>query len=219
MKRICGLLFIIVVLLTSCIDTKDEDTNTDTHVTQDYEVDEKPVIYLYPEKETNIKVDLDFDGDLKCTYPEYQNGWEVKAYPDGKLINCMDNKEYSYLFWEGKSDYNWNITSGFVVKCDESAQFLQDKLSYIGLTAKEYNEFIVYWLPKLEEHPYNLIYFAGEDYTEQAKLNVDPKPDSIIRVFMVVKGLDKPIDIKEQQLKKLDRVGFTVVEWGGTKIQ
>ena len=71
----------------------------------------------------------------------------------------------------------------------------------------------------LQENKYNLIYFAGDEYNDYAKLNISPKPDSILRVMMVYKPLDKPIEIKEQNLEKFNREGFTVVEWGGTEIE
>ena len=35
---------------------------------------EKPVIYLYPEKETRVNVKLDYDGTLTSTYPFYGDG-------------------------------------------------------------------------------------------------------------------------------------------------
>ena len=31
--------------------------------------DAKPVIYLYPEAETDVTVTLDYDGELTCVYP------------------------------------------------------------------------------------------------------------------------------------------------------
>ena len=181
-------------------------------------VSKKPVIYLYPKEEEVIDVKLEYKGELTVTYPEYKDGWKVKANPDGTLINLEDNKEYSYLFWEGLSDLEYDISEGFVVKNEDTVDFLQEKLEYMGLTPKEYNEFIVYWLPILQENKYNLIYFAGNEYDEYAKLNINPKPDSILRVMMVYKALDKPIEIKEQKLEQFKREGFTVVEWGGTKV-
>lgn len=181
--------------------------------------DAKPVIYLYPTEEQRIDVNLNYKGEFICTYPEYKDGWKVIAQPDGTLINIEDNREYSYLFWEGISNVNWDITEGFVVKGEDTKEFLQEKLEYIGLTPKEYNEFIVYWLPILQENEYNLIYFAGDDYEEYAKLNITPHPDSILRVMMVYEPLNKPIEIKEQELKQFERKGFTVVEWGGTKVE
>lgn len=198
-----NMILIISVLLISC----------SSKVTE-----KKPVIYLYPTKEEVIDVNLEYKGELTVTYPEYKDGWKVKANPDGTLINLEDNKEYSYLFWEGISDLSYDVSEGFVVKKEDTADFLQEKLEYMGLTSKEYNEFIVYWLPILQENKYNLISFAGEEYNEYAKLNISPKPDSILRVMMIYKPLDKPIEIKEQKLEKFNREGFTVVEWGGARV-
>ncbi len=179
----------------------------------------KPVIYLYPAKTTDVNVQLDLNGKFTCTYPDYGNGWNVTAYPGGKLINKADQKEYSYLYWEGTSNVNYDMSKGFVVKGSDTAAFLQEKLAYLGLTPKEYNEFIVYWLPKMQENAYNLITFQGSAYTDYAKLNIVPKPDSILRVFMVYKPLNKSITVPEQTLPTFERKGFAVVEWGGTELK
>ena len=174
----------------------------------------KPVIYLYPEKEQEVNVKLDLDGKFTFTYPEYNNGWNVTAKPDGTIIS--DGKEYSYLFWEGlMPTFKPDFKEGFVVKGSESAEFLRETLSQMGLTPKEYNEFIVYWAPKLQENEYNKIYFAEDDYTDKAKLEINPKPDSILRVFMVYEKADENTALPKQEIKPFERKGFTVVEWGG----
>ena len=178
----------------------------------------KPVIYLYPEKTTTVSVLLDFEGTLTHTYPAYRDGWTVTASPDGTLINHADNKEYSYLFWEGDSKRTIDMSRGFVVKGSDTAAFLQEKLALIGLRPKEYNEFIVYWLPHMENNRYNLIAFQEKDYTDSAELTITPKPDSILRVFMTYKPLTLPVTIPPQELKPFVRRGFTVVEWGGAKV-
>lgn len=178
----------------------------------------KPVIYLYPTEKEIVEVKLNYKGQLTCTYPEYRDGWTVEAAPDGTLINLEDNREYSYLYWEGISNIKWDMSKGFVVKGEDTRNFLQDKLEFMGLKPREYNEFIVYWLPILEENEYNLINFAGDQYEEEAELQINPKPDSILRVMMVYKPLKKPIVIEPQELKSFERKGFTVVEWGGTKV-
>ena len=176
---------------------------------------EKPIIYLYPEKTTDISVALHYTGKLTCTYPPLGNGWRVTAQPDGTLINHADKKEYSYLFWEGESDTRFDMSRGFVVAGKDTAAFLQEKLAFMGLTPREYNEFIVYWLPQMQDNPYNLITFQDKDYTDQAKLVITPNPDSLLRVFMVYKPLHQKITVPEQALKPFTRTGFTVVEWGG----
>ena len=183
---------------------------------------DKPVIYLYPTKVETVTVRLDYSGKLVSTYPDYDisNGWRVIAKPDGNLTNLVDDREYSYLFWEGNSQADFsNFDTGFVIKGSDTKEFLQSKLSYLGLTPKEYNEMIVYWLPKMEHNNYNLIRFAGKEYTDSAKLSISPEPDSILRVFMVYKPLDKPVVIKPQKLQTFERNGFSVIEWGGTEIK
>lgn len=102
-----------------------------------------------------------------------------------------------------------------MVKGSDTADFLREKLSYMGLTPKEYNEFIVYWLPQMEKNPYNLISFQAEAYENAAKLHISPEPDSILRIFMAYKPLDEYTEVEEQKLDTFERKGFTVVEWGG----
>jgi hypothetical protein len=183
----------------------------------------KPVIYLYPQHEQDIYVRLTYLGTLLSTYPDYDYsimGWKVKAFPDGKIVNLADQQEYNYIFWDGETSLNiYDLKKGFVVKGSDTKTFLQLKLKEIGLIPKEYNEFIVYWLPKLQKNNYNLIYFAGEEYTNTAKLDVYPKPDSMLRVFMTYKPLNKRIDVPHQDIKPFTRKGFAVVEWGGREIE
>ncbi len=181
----------------------------------------KPVIYLYPIQRQEIAVKLKFNGALTDSYPEYDNsrGWRVIAFPDGRLVNQADGEEYSYLFWEGTmNDADFDLAKGFVVAGEETASFLQEKLSAIGLMPKEYNEFIVYWLPKMQHNKYNLIHFAQEEYTQNVNLEINPKPNSILRVFMVFKPLEKEISVEPQKLPPFNREGFTVVEWGATQL-
>lgn len=178
----------------------------------------KPVIYLYPEEVTDVTVTLDFDGELTYTYPSYEDEWNVKAYPDGRLVDVHENKEYSYLFWEGKTTYNWDFDEGFLVPGYETEEFLTEKLSYLGLMPNEYNEFIVYWVPRMKGNRYNLISFMEDDYEEIAALTIDPEPDSILRVFMVYKVVDEPIEVQEQEISTFVRSGFTVIEWGGAEL-
>lgn len=180
--------------------------------------DAKPVVYLYPETETAVTVTLDYDGELTCTYPAYENGWTVTAQPDGTLTDAA-GQTYNYLYWEGVSDAEYDFSRGFCVPGRDTAAFLEDALAQLGLTRQEANEFIVYWLPRMESSAYNLIAFQSTAYTEHAVLSVSPEPDSVLRVFMAWRPLDAPIDIPEQPLPAFDRTGFAVVEWGGAEVQ
>ena len=178
----------------------------------------KPVIYLYPEEETQVTVTLDYDGDLTATYPDYGEGWTVTVAPDGTLTDPETGRTYYCLFWEGVTDTEYDFSTGFCVAGEDTAAFLEDALARLGLAEREANEFIIYWLPRMEGNPYNLISFQTDAYTDAAELTIDPAPDTLIRVFMAWKGLDQPVEIPAQELTAPARTGFTAVEWGGTEL-
>ena len=187
----------------------------------DFELEEgvcyKPVIYLYPEQETEVSVQLQLDGKLTCTYPAYNTGWTVTAAPDGTLTDAK-GQIYNYLYWEGETNAQWDLSQGFCVKGEDTAAFLEDALAKLGLNRKEANEFIVYWLPLMEQNPYNIISFQTDTFTDAAQLQITPTPDTLIRVFMAWRAADAFTELEEQELTAPERTGFTVVEWGGTQL-
>ena len=179
--------------------------------------DAKPVVYLYPEEETQVTVQLDYAGELTCTYPAYNDGWTVIASPDGTLTDG-EGQTYSYLYWEGKDNVEYDFSQGFCVPGRDTAAFLEDTLATLGLNRREANEFIVYWLPHMEGNAYNLIAFQTSSYTDHARLTADPAPDTVLRVFMAWKPLDRSVELPPQTLAAPVRTGFTLVEWGGAEI-
>lgn len=177
----------------------------------------KPVIYLYPETQQKVTVKLDLEGELTCTYPAYQEGWTVTADPGGTLT---DDKglQYNYLYWEGITENRFSTSYGWCIKGEHTAAFLEYALAKLGLTRREANEFIVYWLPQMEQNPYNLICFQQQTYTDLAKLEITPEPDTLIRVFMTWQASDNYVNLPEQTLTAPERTGFTAVEWGGARL-
>ena len=109
---------------------------------------------------------------------------------------------------------------GFLVRGEEAAAFLEEKLAVLGLNEKESEEFIIYWLPRLEVNEYNYIRFASpEEIERNMPLEIEPAPDTTIRIWMTFKGLDAPVSLTEQHLDPVQRNGFAVVEWGGSEIK
>ena len=181
-------------------------------------VAKKPLIYLYPTEDMQVSVKLGNPGKLTSTYPAYNDGWNVFAKKDGTLIK--DGRSYYGLYWEGANYIAEQTNEGFIVAGKDSAKFLEEKLAQLGLTEREANEMIIYWLPQLEKNAYNYIRFDLNDVMDEyMPLSVSPKPDTTIRVMMVFKGLKNSVAVREQKLSAPERKGFVVVEWGGSEIK
>lgn len=175
----------------------------------------KPVLYLYPEEETRVTVNFEKEESLLTTYPKFKDEWEVVAYPNGDLYK--GDKYYYALYWDEKTKSDFDFSTGFYVEGDAAIEFLEEKLTYIGLNDKERNEFIMYWLPTLENNAKSIVHFnLTEEREKENKLIIEPTPDSLLRVEILIKKVKNKVNIKEQKLTTFERRGFTAVEWGGT---
>ena len=175
----------------------------------------KPVIYLYPEKETQIKVQV--DAKITKSEPTYPiKGWNVIAKPNGELT--YQNQSYPYLFWEGLGNgiYPNYKNKGTVVAQKDLISTLYKQLSQLGLNQKESADFMEFWQSKLPTTPYvRLTWLTTQDMNILAPLYVSPKPDTQIRIFLEFEGLEKQISLIPQKLSAPKRHGFTLIEWGG----
>ena len=68
-----------------------------------------------------------------------------------------------------------------------------------------------YFLRKIISNKIN-IYDICKSYNE---LIIEPKPDSLLRLTMHIKKVNKKVEVKEQKLPTFERTGFVAVEWGG----
>lgn len=180
---------------------------------------DKPVMYIYPIKEMDLNIKLGNSNLLSTTYPEYNSGWNVHVDENGNIYDYNTKRNYYSLFWDAKDDTKINTKEGFVISKEETVNFLEEKLEYLGLNEREIEEFIIYWLPQLNKNNYNYIRFRTiDEINNYMPLYFDKKPDTLIRVIMDFKGLDKKINVKEQKLEKVTRSGYTIVEWGGRNL-
>ncbi len=176
----------------------------------------KPVIYLYPPKTEDVSVKLAPQGGFTKTEPAYREGWNARATPSGELTDLSDGKSYPYLFWEGRGGLYETPTRGWSVAQKDVHGFLKEKLSQLGLNAKESADFMGFWEPRMQDSPYYFVTFLGNQAMDAlAPMEVVPKPDRIIRILMDFKPLAAPIDVRGFRIHTPEREGFTVVEWGG----
>lgn len=185
-----------------------------------YWCDAKPVIYLYPTKPTNVSVKVTVPGKITVSIPKYEEnvGWkDVLAYPDGTLT--YQGKNYSELFYETVQERTPPPTSGWIVKRDDLKSKLTEITSLLGLNSKEQNEFLNYWLPRLNslKKPYVFVSFFDPLIKDSVdKVDITPKPDNFIQFIMYFKGLDRNQEVKSPTYPLIpQRTGFTAVEWGG----
>ena len=179
----------------------------------------KPIIYIYPNEKTKVSVKMQNKDKLLVSYPKYEDGWEVEAEPSGDLVDLKTGRKLYALYWEGITDMKVNFKEGFVVSGEDTRNFLEEKLELLGLNEREAEEFIVYWLPLMEKNKYNFIKFRLTDEVEEdMPLDISPKPETLIRINMAYKPLPFKIEVKEQYLPRQERKGYTVIEWGGTRI-
>jgi hypothetical protein len=204
----------------------------------------KPVVYLYPEKDT--KVTLSFVNHMQFTtvIPSYQNSWEVLAHSNGilndlkpEITNCnsfgnkigseyaknaCEKNEYPYLYWSGNTISNFypQALTGFIVKKEDLDSFFDEKLSQINFNQKEINDFKEYWvlyLSNKDSEYFRISFFQNDIVNKLFPMNVNPKPQSQIRMFMDWDYASKETNISKQNLISYPRTGFTLVEWGGLK--
>ncbi len=176
----------------------------------------KPVVYLYPQTPTNVSIQV--GADVRKSVPLYVpgKGWQnVLALPGGQLF--YNGASYDSLFWEGFGNGVYpDIASGTVVPRSQVASTIRLQLATQGLNAKEANDFMAFWQPKLPKTAYTrLTWLSLPQINQLAPLTISPKPNTVIRVFLDFQGLDQPQTLPAQQLSAPQRQGFTVVEWGG----
>lgn len=162
----------------------------------------KPIIYLYPTEDTEVNIKLGYSQNLTTSYPKYENDWKVIASRNGTMIDMNTKRKLYCLYYECHNKIDFKIEKdGFIVKDEDVAIFLEEKLSILGLNERETEEFIIYWLPILESNRYNYIRFATiDEINKNMPLIVNPNPETIIRILMTYKGLNNPIEVKEQKL-------------------
>ena len=173
----------------------------------------KPVVYLYPEKPTDLSVKL--DALVTKSEPEYRSGWNVTAYPNGTLV--VDGEEYDSLFWDGYGNGEYpEFVNGFVVSTNKAVSLMVEHLNTMGFNDKEIADFVEFWAPHMPVEPYTRFSWIGTNGMENlAELSIVPVPDTLIRAFVDFEGLNDLITMEPQVIPTYERRGFVATEWGG----
>jgi hypothetical protein len=198
---------------TGCKNNSSSPTGPSDTDTTGGAVVRKPNIYLYPQTKSIISVKLVFPsgGTLLESKPAYKSGWAVEAEHSGKI-----NGQYDYLFYEAQTPDEYQYNTGWVINKDSLTIFFKSNLAAIGFNEREIKDFIEYWIPRLSNYSYYFIYPQfSNDIDKVIKLKIGKTPDSLLRLFYVIKGSERSENnLLEPVIPKFERKGFVVTEWG-----
>jgi len=173
----------------------------------------KPNIYLYPTSARMLSVTLEFPlgGSVIQSVPLYSNGWNISVEPSGKI-----NKVYDYLFYESKNPDAYQYDSGWIVGSDKLESFFSNNLLQAGFNEREKDDFIEYWIPRLTDYPYYIVYpQVADDIGKVIRLKISESPDKMLRLFYVIKGTTETNHkLTVPTIPQFKRTGFFVTEWG-----
>lgn len=204
----------------------------------------KPAIYLYADNlPTMVKVRLDYFVLTKNTVPQkYLNTWKVIAHKDGHLTDLQPEKtncstlpttfgfeyaqtacranNYPYIYWDGDK-FTKKVPKkllGWSVKKENIENFLNEKADELAMNKNEKTEFVRYWSDVISNYPatdFRIYFLQNEEVDNWIKLDVTPKPDSWNRIEVVFTPIQPNTKSTPYTLKKIQRKGLTMVEWGG----
>jgi len=204
-----GLILLSTIPFQSCEPDDGEEEDTSQIIAY------KPNIYIYPNEETQLLVSIYFPkgGDILTSVPEYGNGWNINVDTNGLI-----DKTYNYLFYESKQPDIWQKSYGWIIKQADLEKFFKENMINYGFYGNEIQDFIEYWMPRLIDHKFYIIYPQNSLIINKAiELRFSKEPEKILRLFYVVHGYYTNPNIKltvPRPDKIFDRKGFFVTEWG-----
>lgn len=190
-----------------------------------------PSIYLYPEQKQEVVVKLDVRGKgvMTSSIPPYNAGWHTLVDPAEpysritlKYAPPFDNVPVGFLDYHAIREGDWQEKEGWAVARRDVRALLGDVLDQIGCNAIEREDYL-YIVPRVIEEKYpneatRLLALPqyGRIVDDSVGLDVQPKPDSVFRLWIYFKqlGAGEKANVRAPKLPKIRRVGFHVVELG-----
>ena len=163
-----------------------EDIFIDSVYWVDWIIAYKPNIYIYPQEEIDLFVEITFPfgGSIIESIPEYGSGWHVNVNESGLISNT-----YDFLFYEAALPDRWQYDEGWCIAKDSLLDFFEMNLNAYNFSTKEINDFTEYWIPLLIGFNYYIIYpQTNITINELIELQFSKPPDNIGRLFYSIIG-------------------------------
>jgi hypothetical protein len=174
----------------------------------------KPNIYLYPPALARVDVSFSQAQNVTASIPAYvkDKGWQVEAAPSGRI-----NGLYGYLFYEANIKRGFfQKNAGWLVRAEQRSTDLEKILNLYSFNSREKADFLEFWTRKLAKDKDYLAYPQETSIINQAMpLNIEPQPESLHRIWFYFAEKGSQEILEPGSAEKIERNGFTVVEWGG----
>ncbi|GAA5863784.1 hypothetical protein JCM8547_006064 [Rhodosporidiobolus lusitaniae] len=205
----------------------------------------KPVSCLFPPvplPEVQVFLTLSPAWNFSALYPvvevvkEKNNDstvfWRVSADSSGKLLSLLP-----FSTAPPPPTPRLDASNGAALPLSFFFPHLDTTLSLLSLHTSARTDFVTFWLPSFTRlasrgKQIGFRFLPQTEYEPSARLNVEPKPDIITRVFLLFRGVDendakewkkveeidwvKEVGVEEEKDK--DRGLFSVLEWGGMEV-
>lgn len=172
----------------------------------------KPNIYIYPINPIKLGLEITFPlgGSITESIPEYNNGWFVNVDSNGII-----NNKFNYLFYESIQPNIFQYYKGWCIAQADLKTFFEKNMTLYNFSKNEITDFTDYWVPKLIENDYYLIYPQTNEIIDKIiQLNFSIRPNEVNRLFYGIVGINMYTEIEAPPIVKFNRNGFYIMEWG-----
>ncbi len=177
---------------------------------------QSPAVFLYPTKETHLS--LYFGSKITYSDPAIiGNLIQLQVTPDGTITT--DGVSRSYLYYEyNNSTTKFSQPSAGLIANDSNFEYAIAEIAYkLGLNESETQRLIQDAINAKPLSAYYQISIADEkEVATNLPLGFSVQPDSLARIHLLIKPLEKIVPVDALKIQPIQRNGFTVIELGAT---
>lgn len=173
----------------------------------------KPNIYLYSDEDKTLDVELYYEESITASIPKYvpQKGWNAN------IKNGSLNGDEGFLFYEAmlpNSYYQKN--TGWLVRGENMRADILLILDQYGFSKKEKQDFLEYWVPKLDYSKNYIFYNQDTRIVNMViPISITPELKNSYRIWFYIKEYSGESYTIPQNIDRITDRSDTVVEWGG----
>lgn len=185
----------------------------------------KPNIYFskIPSKGAKVQIKLPKGSRMIATAPAMEKTWNILGTKDGGLM--IGDTKYGYIHYDFRNQLaGLQNTEGYCTAKENLVGSVVGILKELKFTEASRQDFTDYFTTKIPNSKEYCVYPQLEKQIATiSRLNIQPKPDSFLRINFVIvpseareltksKFSKKPT--KEWKTPNFEKTGFSVQEWG-----